>query len=163
VGATGWIGFAEKKFYATGHFVEPWSQIAAEAAELIRNGEGVVSNSSAFLFELNYSLQRLGLTDSAMAGYAEHPRVVNLEREQGPLALASPVLYVKGINVSFPEETVRAEAWLESRCTPISRRDLVPDSGYWLKERLFPSSGQMPFRISLEKYDCSLRQGNRAP
>jgi hypothetical protein len=51
IGVIGWSGIITRRFYAAPHFVEPWRQVAEEAARIVRNGGAVISNSEPF-FEL---------------------------------------------------------------------------------------------------------------
>jgi len=48
VGAIGWYGIFSRKLYAAPHWVEPWDQVAREAAEVARNGGIVIGNNPSF-------------------------------------------------------------------------------------------------------------------
>jgi hypothetical protein len=158
IAAMGWLGFVVKKYYASEHLIEPWPEIADEAAMVIKDGGQVLTNSPSLLFSMNYSLQRLRLTDSTLPGYANHPSALGIDRwDEGIPFDASLVLFVKGVNINFAAETTQAQEWFKSHCMPISTRELVPDSGYSLKSRLFPGYGQMPFRILMLRYNCRAR------
>jgi hypothetical protein len=155
IAAIGWLGFIVKKHYAAEHFLEPWPEIADEAALVVKDGGVVVSNGPSFLFYMNYSLERLGLTHSALPGYVNHSRVVAINQwEKGISSYTSSVLFVRAVNKDAVAETLAAEDWFKSHCMQKSARQLVPDSGYPLKSRLFPDAGQMPFRISIQRYAC---------
>jgi hypothetical protein len=144
VAAAGWAGIFARKYYAAPHFIEPWAEVAEEAATSVARGEFVIDNSPAFRFYVNYSLRNRGT------------RIIGVE--QWPdlrLPDSSTILFVRGADFSFRGQTEQVEAWLRSNCATVSVRELVPDSGYWLKSRFFTASGQPRFRISLERYYCS--------
>jgi hypothetical protein len=73
--AVGWIGILARRWYAAPHFIEPWAEIAEEAAVSLESGEVVVSNSPPFFFYANYALHRRGMLKgsfSADSGEADH-------------------------------------------------------------------------------------------
>jgi hypothetical protein len=157
--AIGWIGIVARQYYAAPHFVEPWSDIADEAAALMKSGGVVVSNSPSFFFDLNYSLERLGMVSrAAVPGWAEHPLLFNVANWDKAADLKlSAVLFVRGVNTTLTGQTDATETWLKARCVLESERALVPDSGAALKARFFPDKKheQPAFRIVLQRFDCS--------
>ena len=155
IAAMGWMGFLAQKYYAAPHFIEPWSRIAGQAAAAIKSGDIVISDSPAFLFELNYALERSGLASPGVPRYADHPRVIGIDRwRDGMLPQPATVFFVKGVNINFTEETAGLERRLKSLCAQTSDVELLPDSGFALKSWWFPESGQLPFRISVQTYGC---------
>jgi hypothetical protein len=156
--AVGWIGILARRWYAAPHFIEPWAEIAEEAAVSLESGEVVVSNSPPFFFYANYALHRRGMLKGSFSpGWVEDPRIVSVARWSGfDLSNPSTVLFVNGINTSSLEETDRVESWLRSNCVLVSVRQLVPDSGSLLKARFFKAFGQRRFRIELERYGCPI-------
>jgi hypothetical protein len=163
VAMIGWTGVVTRRYYAAPHFIEPWAEIADEAAVSVKDGGVVISNSPSFFFNMNYSLVRLGLlSPSVLPGWVEHPSVFDVEHWPGSgRATASSVFLVKGINIDSMDETDRVEAWLQANCVSMSSRQLIQDSGYALKARFFPGSGQQPYRISLQRYDCLMSANGR--
>ena len=156
VAAVGWVGVFARKYYAAPHFVEPWAEIAEEAATSVQNGELVISNNLTFRFYVNYALRnRGGLTGNFSPGWVEDPRIAGVEQWPDFRARASSsVFFVNGIEFVVSDQTEQVEKWLRANCMTVSIRELVPDSGYLLKTRFFNSSGQQRMRISLEHYDC---------
>src|SRR6202453_2428257 len=49
-GAIGWFGIFSRKLYAAPRWIEPWEQVAREAAELTGNGGIVIGNNPSFFF-----------------------------------------------------------------------------------------------------------------
>lgn len=166
VSAVGWTGVLARNYYAAPQLVEPWTAIAADAANMVKMGGVVVSNSPSFLFMMNYALYDLGLVRaSSVPGWVEHPAVVSVNQwSTTNIAGKSPVLFVKGVktiviangvNSSWEVESDRAETWLAANCLIGEVRQLVPDTGYAVKARFNPNAAQQHFRISLKEYDCS--------
>jgi hypothetical protein len=50
IGAIGWYGIFSRKLYAAPHWIEPWDQMAREAARVAGNGGIVIGNNPSFLF-----------------------------------------------------------------------------------------------------------------
>jgi hypothetical protein len=152
----GWGGTFTRRAYAAQHFIEPWGRISDEAAQAVREGAVVVSNSPTFLFDVNYSLERLGLVaPAAVPGWVKHPQVVpTSEWSERPLPPLSSVFFAKGTNVDWNEATEAVEQWLRSRCSVTSEEKLVPDTGRALKSRLFKSAGQDEYRVVVTRFSC---------
>jgi hypothetical protein len=156
VAAVGWLGILSRGWYAAPHFIEPWAQIADEAAVSAEHGGVVVSNSPSFLFYANYALHSHGMLKGPFSpGWVEDPRIVPVAQWSGlDLSKPSTVLFVNGVNIDFPEETSRVQSWLRAHCVLVSMRQLVPDSGWPLKARFFKGAGQRQYRIELSRYKC---------
>ena len=160
VAAVGWFGVISRRHYATAHFLEPWAQIARDAAGAVNEGAMVVSNSPSFLFYLNYSLQsehpRAASSPRLLPGWVRHPRVFGVKEWNEASHPTRPfVLFIRGVNISIPEQTLAAESWLRNNCDLQRENRLLPDPGYSLKQRLFRGSGQVPFRIEIQQYRCA--------
>src|SRR5271156_3420565 len=50
VAAVGWAGVFARKYYSALHFVEPWAEIAEEAATSVQRGGFVINNNPSFRF-----------------------------------------------------------------------------------------------------------------
>lgn len=154
--AIGWAGIVTRKYYASLHFIEPWATIADGAARQIGQGRIVVSNNPVFLFYLNGSLYRDGLSSINNAGTATGPNVISLVDfgmpENGP---KGKVMFVRGVNLFATERTASAEVWMASHCRLESTTQLLRDSGYELKQRLFPRPLESAYRITIEQLDCN--------
>jgi hypothetical protein len=152
--AIGWLGIVWRGGYAAPHFIEPWSSLADEAATTVKAGGVVVTNSPSMRFEMNYAMHRAGLvSSSSLPGWVQHPAVVDVA-EWPAAGISGRVLLVAGVNISLESEMAKAEGWLAARCVRGNVRRLVPDSGYELKNSLFPEAGQRPFRITVSEYAC---------
>ena len=154
IAAVGWAGVFARKYYAAPHFIEPWSEIADEAAQAVKKGGVVVANSPSFRFYANYSFRNRGMLKGRFfPGWIDDPRVLTAAPwPDSGISGPSQVLFVDGVNIS--EAPDRAEAWLLSNCAPGPVRQVVPDTGYALKNRFFQTFGQRPFRISLRQFQC---------
>ncbi|MDP3673088.1 MAG: hypothetical protein Q8R69_25770 [Telluria sp.] len=158
--AIGWVGIFSRNHYAAQHFVEPWDELAQEAAQVIRAGGVVVGNSPSFAFELNYALARTGdVPASAVPGWVKHPRYLHVVN-WSPAAVRGrgPVHFVSGVPHSVEAETTIAREWLQANCALLDERRLVRDPGYELKARYFPRAVQPLFRVVVRQYDCTRAQ-----
>lgn len=155
VAVVGWMGIITRKYYAAPHFIEPWSILADDAALYIKNGGTVVSNSPSFLFYLNSSMHKSGLSSVDRPGWATGPYVVSLLHSDMPSdRLEGELMFVRGVNTAATEITGRAEARMMSHCRLKSSTNLVPDTGFALKRRLFPTNPAEPYRITVKQFDC---------
>jgi len=145
-GATGTIA---RKYYASLHFIEPWYQIALEAAPLVRNGTSIVTNSPSFLFYLNRVLD-----PDALPGFIENSHVVFLDADKVFTGFGGPVFFVRGTNINAIHETAEAQSWLGLNCTLLSTDVRMIDTAYALKKRYFKQLVESPYRIVLESYRC---------
>jgi hypothetical protein len=144
VALLGWAGIFARKWYAAPHLIEPWNEVAHHAAQSLRQGDLVVSNSPSFHFYLGYLLTPREESRVFTVGQWRHaapPR---------PFAL----LFVEGVNQSVNVPTGQLMRELQSGCVTLEARHLVPDSGSELKRRLFPQFREPPFRISVYRFRC---------
>lgn len=165
IAAVGWVGIAARKFYVAPHFIEPWPAVAQQAVALWRSGGTVLSNSGPFFFSFAYAAGTPWTTTNwnpeANLMDPSNPRVLNptVWRERGA-PLTEHVLLVKGVDPFVPEATAWAEEQLERRCSLQSLDLAVKDSGYALKQRLFPHGGQVLWRIEIRQYRCAATADN---
>jgi hypothetical protein len=142
VAALGWLGILTRQWYSAPHFIEPWSEVAARAADSIRQGDLVLSNSPAFLFQLSYSAPG-------------SPKVFTIPAwRRNPPVRPCTVLFVQGVNQSLRGATNTIRTQLQSGCQLAEREQLLPDSGSALKEKLFPQFSEPPYRVTIERYRC---------
>ena len=160
IAGIGWAGTIARNRYAAMHFIEPWAEIADQAAQALRGGSVIVTNNVSFLFDLNYSLVRLHLTPpSAVPGWANDPRVIRVEAWNAqPHTGLQSVFYARGVNRDWTEQTALVEGWLGTHCVSTWEQFLVPDSGFALKSRFFREAGQEPYRVVLKRFDCAARK-----
>ena len=159
--ALGWFGVFYRKLYAAPHWVEPWPQLAAQAATTVRQGGVLVGNNPSFFFYLTYSLMQQNPADGAhfqgvLPEMVRHPGVYNpveWVREGRPVGPST--LVVKGLN--FPEPPVgidEAMQWLDTHCRVEDEQQLVRDQGVVWKHRFAPSIPQPEWRIQVKRYAC---------
>ncbi len=159
--AVGWIGILDRSHYSSQRFVEPWRAVASDAVKLLEEGGLVIGDNYSFLFELTQALRMPASRERwqyrGLVGYeVHHPRVFRSRAwlEAGE-PLAARVLVVKGQSepgdLAAIGECHRA---LSLRCRLDSMHRLVPDTGYGLKARLFPSFHQIPWRVEIREYAC---------
>jgi hypothetical protein len=161
IGAAGWYGIYAKRFYSDLQFIEPWQEIAADAAVKVANGATVISDQPAFLFYLTYDLHAPrengpwrfeGLLPDAV----KHPQVFSPE---GWLAAQQPASG-KIVLVRSPREpgdnapVDQAARQLDASCGSISSRLRVRDEGYPWKHRFLPQLHSSLWRIEIREYDC---------
>jgi hypothetical protein len=161
-GGIGWYGIYSRQYYAAPRFLEPWAQIAADAAVSVRDGSAVVGNNPSFFFYLTYALK--GPDPGAPWRFTGAlPYDVRFENVWAPeqwiaagRAIPPRVLWVRGM--PGPDTgTPMADAadWLDHQCGERTVRFLMHDPGYELKQRYFPQLGELAWRIQTRAYDCS--------
>ncbi len=157
IGVVGWGGILARDYYAAPQIVEPWTKIADDAANIVRSGGVVVSNSTSFMFDMNYALFRIGLVEaSSVPGWVNHP-AINWDDEQSAVDLAgkSSILFVKEGQFGLGVHAGSAERWLTTNCMAGTIRNLMPDAGHLFKAKYIRNLGPQPYRIALREYDCS--------
>jgi hypothetical protein len=156
IAAAGWIGITARKYYVAPHFIEPWRAVAQRSVPVWRSGGTVLSNSGPFLFYFAYAAGTPWTTANWSPGAQMTaplvPRVVDpiRWRERGT-PVTERVLLVKGVD---PQAIDWAAQQLDRRCSLQSVELEVKDSGYALKQRLFPEGEQMPWRVEVRQYRC---------
>jgi len=161
IAAIGWFGIFSRTYYSAPRFIEPWDQVAAEAAGRIESGELLIGNNPSFFFYLSYKVQpqfhgiedgdaarvwlpsqALGIFDASDWLENGHPlreRVFLVRGAPGPVR-AGPAW--------------DAEQWLDGRCRMESERQLLHDPASPLKARFFPELGELPWRVRIREYIC---------
>jgi hypothetical protein len=163
--AIGWFGIFNRKIYAAPHWVEPWSEIAQEAATVVRGGGIVIGNNQSFFFYLTYLLPPetppvRNQFDGLLPDSVQRRGVYTPEQWIGSGAsashpLAPNVLLVKGLHYGVPPEaTDETEQWLNQNCRLTTDRLLVHDIGVELKLRFGPADNQVPWRVEVRSYEC---------
>jgi len=161
VGAIGWFGIISRKLYAAPRWVEPWEEIAQQAAGVASKDGIVIGNNPSFFFYLTYftqpqeskhgrffpgllpeSTRRANIYDPKQWLDADHP-------------VRSTILFVKGLQYSIPAgPTIETEKWLDSYCDAASTRYFAHDIGASWKQRFSPTTGQLEWRITEKLYGC---------
>ena len=161
VGAIGWYGIFSRKLYAAPHWIEPWDQMAREAAQVAGNGGMVIGNNPSFFFYLTYSTPS---TSPATNGYFAGllPRSLHAHDVYTPqqwIDAGSPtsttVAVFDGLSFGVPGPSMDAvRANLSARCKVAGEQDLVRDSGAKWKQEYQPTTGQRVWRIRVVTYGC---------
>lgn len=162
VSAIGWYGVFVRTLYAAPRWIEPWNDVASDAAGTARAGGVVIGNNPSFFFYLTYLLpdrsdpraatQFLGLLpDSTRREGVYDPQQWLAEGNR----LSATVFLVKGLHYGIPETpTAEAERYLDYHCTLTGVEKKVYDPGAAWKARFAPDTRQIPWRIQLRSYSC---------
>jgi hypothetical protein len=163
--AIGWFGIFDRNLYSAPHWVEPWSGIAAQAADAVRDGGIVIGNNSSFFFYLTYLLESENLPAAqAFSGFLPYstrrshvysPEQWLADGDSTHHPMAPQVLLVKGLHFGTPDTaTDQTQQWLGANCNLVQDRQLVHDPGAELKLRYGPAENQKPWRIEIRVYGC---------
>jgi hypothetical protein len=161
VAAIGWFGILSRDLYAAPRWIEPWSQVAQRASEVIHMGGIVIGNNPSFFFYMTYALSDNNLEPSQKfagllpnirrSGVYDPAQWVDANRPLGPTTLL-----IKGLHFDIPvEPTEAAEGWLDQHCTLLNSEHLAHDPGARWKQRFAPQTGQLEWRIEIRSYSCS--------
>jgi hypothetical protein len=161
-GAIGWFGIFSRKLYAAPRWIEPWEQVAREAAEVAGNGGTVIGNNPSFFFYLTYLLPSTNPTKNRhyagmLPGSLHAP---NIYTPQQWISAGAPVkqtvVVVDGLSYWVPGPSMdEIRKSLSSRCTQVSEEELARDTGAKWKQEYQPSSGQREWRIKVVTYGCA--------
>jgi hypothetical protein len=161
IGAAGWYGIYARRFYSDLQFIEPWQEIAAEAAVKIANGATVISDQPAFLFYLTYDLHAPRENgpwrfEGLLPDTVKHPQVFSPEGWLAARRSANgKVVLVRNAREPGDNAPVeQAARQLDTSCGSISSRLRVRDEGYAWKHRFLPQLHAPPWRIEIREYDC---------
>jgi hypothetical protein len=171
IGAAGWYGIYSKRFYSAPQLIEPWQEIARDAAVRVANGTTVISEQPAFLFYLTYDLQATRQNPSwkfegLLPDQVTHPNVFSpLSWLAEPHAAIGKVLLVrKGTESGEAGPIDEAAQKLDASCGSISSRLRIRDDGYAWKRRYLPQLREPLWRIEVRDYDCgSSSSGEASP
>ena len=162
VGAIGWYGIFSRKLYAAPHWIEPWDQVAREAAQVAGSGGMVIGNNPSFFFYLTYSIPS---TNPATNGYFGGLLPMSLHAHdvytpQQWIDAGSPtsatVAVFDGLSFGVPGPSMdEVRAALRARCKVAGEQDLVRDTGAKWKQQYQPTTGQRVWRIRVVTYGCA--------
>jgi hypothetical protein len=161
VGVVGWYGIYSRRYYSAPRFIEPWQEIAGDAAAKIRIGATVISDHPSFLLYLTYILRVPNQNgpwrfEGLLPETVKDPRVFS---SVGWLTAGHPasgkILVVRAgrdSRGSSPVDVVARQ--LDQACGSISSRLRMRDEGYAWKQRFLPQLGEPQWRIEIREYDC---------
>ncbi len=161
IGLAGWYGIYSRRYYSAPKFMEPWQEVAGDAATKIGGGATVIADHPTFLFYLTYLLRVPpqngpwkfeGLLPNAVT----HPQVFS---PAGWLAVGHPasgkmMLIRAGRDAGGNQPIDVVARQLDQSCGSISSRLRMRDEGYAWKQRFFPLLGEPQWRIEIREYDC---------
>jgi hypothetical protein len=161
VAAIGWFGIFSRQYYSAPRFIEPWGQIAAEAAIHERAGGLILGNNPSFFFYLSYALppQRSVLQKDGVA-WEWQPSNANgvfdaEDWNENGRPLREHVDLILGAPGPLGEGPVwDAEPQLDSQCRLDSDKQFLRDPASSLKARFFPDLGELPWRVRVHEYTC---------
>jgi hypothetical protein len=157
IAVIGWFGIFSRSYYSASRFIEPWSEVAAEAASRAESGSLVVGNHPSFFFYLSYALPvslgsegtRTWQPSSASGVFDAGDWIEEGRPLRGHLYL------VRGAPGPLREgPTWDAEQWLDGRCRLESQKRMLRDPASSLKARLVPELGDLPWRVEIREYSC---------
>jgi len=161
IGAAGWYGIHTRRYYSAPRFIEPWQEVAGDAAAKIRDGATVIADHPSFLLYLTYSLRvphRNGpwKIEGLLPDTVRDPHVFS---PAGWLAAGHPtsgkmILIRGGRDAGAGEPVDEAARLLDQSCGSISSRLRMRDEGYKWKQRFFPQLGEPLWRIEIREYGC---------
>jgi hypothetical protein len=161
IGVAGWYGVYARRYYSAPRFIEPWREVAVEAATNVRGGATVIADHPSFLFYLTYDLRMPAQTgpwkfEGILPDEVAHPRVFS---SVGWLTAARPpsgkIMLIRGGRDPGGNGPIdNAARQLDQTCGSISSRLRMRDEGYRWKQRFFPQLGEPQWRIEIREYDC---------
>ncbi|MGA7791394.1 MAG: glycosyltransferase family 39 protein [Candidatus Acidiferrales bacterium] len=161
IGAAGWYGIYSRRYYSAPQFIEPWQEVAGDAASKIRGGATVISDRPSFLFYLTYLLRVPSQNgpwrfEGLLPDSVKHPQVYS---PAGWLAAGHPtgrkmILVRRGGDSGGDKPMDDAARQLDQSCGSISSRLRMRDEGYKWKQRFSPHLGEPQWRIEIREYDC---------
>jgi hypothetical protein len=168
IGAVGWYGIYSRRYYSAPRFIEPWQEVAGDAAAKIRGGATVIADHPSFLLYLTYNLRVPSQNgpwkfEGLLPETVRHPQVFS---PSGWLASGRPasgkMILIRGgrdPGKNGPIDDVAGQ--LNQSCGSILSRLRMRDDGYVWKQRFFPELGEPQWRIEIREYDCDSSNSNQ--
>jgi hypothetical protein len=157
--AIGWYGIFARNLYAAPRWVEPWEQVARQAALVVKGHGIVIGNNPSFFFYLTYLLNVRDLqgrfagflpTSIQTAGVYDAGQWLSTHRP-----IAGQVELIKGVHYSISATpTQDAEIWLGQHCDLREVERYVRDPGVVWKHRFAPQIDQPDWRVEVRTYAC---------
>ncbi len=161
IGAAGWYGIYSRRYYSAPRFIEPWQEVAEDAAAKIRGGATVIANHPSFLFYLTYILRVPSQNgpwrfEGLLPESVRHPQVYSpLDWLAAGHPTSGKMVLIRGGRDPGGNQPIDdAARQLDESCGSISSRLRMRDEGYAWKQRFFPQLGEPQWRIEIREYDC---------
>ncbi len=169
-GGIGWSGVYARRYYSAPQFLETWPKVAGDAAEKIRTGATVISNSRPFFFYLTYALRAPAFSpesknepkmEGLLPDSVQQPGVQSAEQW---LAAGHPIvpmmIWIRGAapppsDLSAEDPMENAAHVIDSSCGSRVSRLMMRDDGYDWKLRFLPVAAGPQWRIEIHEYDCA--------
>ena len=168
IGTAGWYGIYARRYYSAPRFIEPWQEVAGDAASKIRGGATVIADHPSFLLYLTYILRLPSQNmpwrfEGSLPETVKDPRVFS---SIGWLSTGNPpngkMILVRGGSDPGGNGAIDVVArQLDQSCGSISSRLRMRDQGYSWKQRYFPQLGEPEWRIEIREYDCDSSNGKQ--
>jgi hypothetical protein len=162
IGGVGWSGIYMRRFYSAPQFLEPWTQVAGEAAGKIQTGATIISNSRPFFFYLTYALRPpTSGPESKLDGLLpDSPPQSNVKTAPQWLSAGHPIapamLWIHGVDDRASEGAMDDVAReLDHVCGSRVSRLMARDAGFAWKQRFLPEAAAVQWRIESRQYDCA--------
>jgi hypothetical protein len=162
IGGIGWYGIYARRYYSAPQFLEPWAQVAGDAAAKIQTGANVVSNSGPFFFYLTYALRPpANGTSVNFAGLLpdtlHHSGVMSTEQWlSSDRSRAPTMIWIHGSGDPDTEGSMDAVAGdFDHSCGSRVSRLMSRDAGFAWKQRFLSQSSAAPWLIEVREYDCT--------
>ena len=165
IGAIGWYGILARNVYAAPHWLEPWDQVARQAANLSSHKTIVVGNNPSFFFYLTYLLPdtspiKTGQFAGLIPDSIRVPNIYAPEQWSDAGAPTGPsIVLFDGLGIGWPGPSMMDDirSSLNDRCLMVGEQRLVRDFGAEWKRRFRPDEGYGTWRIRITTYDCSVK------
>jgi hypothetical protein len=161
IGVAGWYGIYSRRYYSAPRFIEPWQEVAGDAAAKIRGGATVIADHPSFLLYLTYVLHVPSQTgpwkfEGLLPETVKHPQVFSSIDwiAAGHPTSGKMILIRGGRDPGGSGPIDEAARQLDQSCGSISSRLRMRDQGYVWKQRFFPQLGEPQWRIEIREYDC---------
>ena len=161
IGAAGWYGIYSRRYYSAPRFIEPWQEVAGDAADNIRGGATVIADHPSFLLYFTYFLRVPAQNgpwkfEGILPETVTHPQVFS---PASWLAAGHPpsgkLILIRGGRDPGKNGSIDEVArQLDQSCGSISSRLRMRDEGYAWKQRFLPELGEPQWRIEIREYDC---------
>ncbi len=165
IGMIGWSGMYSRAYYSEPQFLDPWVQIAGNAADRIHTGAGLVSDSRPLLFYLTYALRVPTSTpstkfDGFIPDSAQWPNVWMPDQWLSSAHPNQPtMLWIRGTG-DIPSDGGIAKSLndaadtLDRSCGSRQSRLMMPDRGFLWKQKYLRETPSEVWRIEIRQYDC---------
>jgi hypothetical protein len=161
IAGIGWYGTMTRRFYAAPRWIEPWPELARQAAGFVRAGGVVIGNNASLFFYLTYLLRpehpEMGSRFTGLLpASVRYPGVYDPEQWiDARHPTGSTILFFNGLHYVTPTEpTEMAQSWLDVHCQVATVRHLIRDPGANVKQKFSPETNQPFWRIEIRAYAC---------